>query len=205
MVTDDRSIDLASSVVLDSSGDLVITEGEPSLVIHAPAAVIESLTATVEDGVLELGVRRGVPEFLLGDVRYELTLPSLEGLEINGSGDVTSDIPGASLEVEISGSGDIDIESIDAASVTLEINGSGDVELSGRTDGLSVSIDGSGEVRADELDSANAEVSIDGAGDVTVAASELLDISISGSGSVTYSGRPEVTQDISGSGEVSQS
>lgn len=202
VVAEDRDIDAATSVVLGTSGDLTITEGEPSLTIHAPAAVLERLTSTVRDGVLELGVKSGTPGFLLGRLSYELTLPSLTGLEVNGSGDVESDVPGSRLSVEINGSGDLDLEGIDASSVALDISGSGDVELSGRTDDFTLSIDGSADIRADELDSDAVTVELDGSADIEVAASSTLDVSISGSGSVRYRGRPDVTQDISGAGEV---
>ena len=204
VVSEDRQIDAATSVVLDTSGDLTITEGEPSLVIHAPAAVLDRLTADVRNGELMLGVKPGTPGILLGKISYELTLPSLERLEMNGSGDVDSEVSASDLDVEISGLGNLDIDSIDASSVTLDVSGSGDVEFSGRTDDLEVSIDGSGDVRADELESARASLEIDGSGDVEVAASDSLRVSISGAGSVRYSGSPEVEQDISGSGEVTR-
>lgn len=201
VVSEDRDIDAATSVVLDSSGDLTIREGEPALTIHAPQAVLDRLTSTVKNGVLELGVAPGTPGIMLGKVSYELTLPSLESLEVNGSGDIDSDVPGDSLTIDISGSGDLDI---DASSVILDISGSGDVELSGRTDDFTLTIDGSADVRADELDSAVVTVDLSGSGDIAVAASDTLEVSLSGSGSVVYEGRPEVTQDISGSGEVTR-
>lgn len=201
--TENRDIDLASSVVLNTSGDLIIREGAPSLVITAPSSVLDRLTTSVDDGVLVLDATPGTPGFLLGRITYELTLPSLEGLEINGSGDIDSDVPtGSTLTLEISGSGDLDIEAIDATAVSLEIVGSGDVELAGSADTLDIAISGSGDVSSDDLDSADVSVEIDGSGDVSVAASETLDVSISGAGDVTYTGRPEITQQISGVGSV---
>lgn len=204
VVSEDRQIDAATSVVLDTSGDLTIAEGEPSLVIHAPAATLERLTAEVRNGELVLGVKPGTPGILLGRISYVLTLPSLERLELNGSGDVDSEVSASSLEVELNGSGNLDIDSIDASSVSLDLSGSGEVEFSGTADDLEVAIDGSGDVRLDELAAARAAVDISGSGDVSVAASDTLSVSISGSGSVEYSGSPEVEQEISGSGEVTR-
>lgn len=204
IVSETRDIDAATSVVLDTSGDLTISVGEPSLIIHAPAGVLERLTSSVHGGVLELGVKPGTPGFALGRISYELTLPSLEELEINGSGDIDSTVPGETLTIGINGSGDLDIDDIDASSVILEISGSGDVELSGRTDEFVLSVDGSADVRADELESGRVTIDLDGSGDIAVAAVTALDVSISGAGSVVYEGRPEVTQDISGMGEVTR-
>jgi len=202
VVSEDREIDAVTSVTLDTSGDLTIRQGEPSLVIHAPESVLDRLTSDVSGDTLVLGVRPGTPGFTVGRVSYELTLPSLEGIEINGSGDVESNVPGDTLAISVDGSGDLDIDDIDTSEVTIEISGSGDVELSGRTDDFTLSIDGSAEVRADELDAARVSIDLDGSGDIEVAASDTLDVSISGSGSVLYEGSPEVTQEISGSGEV---
>jgi hypothetical protein len=202
VVSEDRGIGAATAVELRTSGDLTIKEGEPALTIHAPAAVLDSLTSSVEDGVLVLDVAPGTPGFLVGRISYELTLPSLQGLEVDGSGDVSSDVPGESLDIEINGSGDLDIQDIDASAVTLEISGSGDVELSGRADELTLSIRGSGDVRAGGLDAERVAVDINGLGDVAVSASEALDVALSGAGTVRYQGDPEITQKISGAGEV---
>lgn len=205
LVSESRDIDRAQTVVLNTSGDITIREGAPSLIITAADSVLDRLTSSVDDGVLVLGVKPGTPGFLLGPISYELTLPSVEGLEINGSGDIDSDVPtGSVLGVTISGSGDVSVESIDASRVVLDIRGSGDVELEGRADDVEILIAGSGEVTADELDSTNVTVKITGSGDVEVAASSTLDVSIAGAGDVVYVGRPEVTQSIAGSGNVSQ-
>lgn len=202
-VSESRDIEGATSLVLNTGGDVSIREGEPSLVITAPQSVLDRLTATVDGGALVLDVIPGTPNFLLGRITYELTLPSLDGLEINGSGDIDSEVPtGSTLAIAIAGSGDVDLRGVDAGEVDLEIVGSGDVELAGTTESLEISISGSGDVTTVELAAARVTVDIDGAGDVSVAASDALDVSISGSGDVTYTGRPEVTQSIAGAGSV---
>jgi len=202
VVSEERDIDVATMVELDTSGELTISEGEPSLVIHAPQAVLDRLTSTVTGGTLVLGVTPGTPGILLGRISYELPLPSLEGLEINGSGDVRSDVPGDSLDIDVNGSGDLVISDIDTTTLSIDISGSADVRLDGRTDDFALSIDGSADVRSDDLDAKRVTIDLDGSGDLVVAASSTLEVSISGAGSVEYVGRPEVTQDISGSGSV---
>lgn len=181
MTSETREISDVTAVVLDTSGDVDITEGEPSLTIHAPANVLDRLTSEVRSGVLELG-RRGGPMAFGGDIRYELTVPSLASIEINGSGDVTSTVVGDAL--------------------TIAISGSGDVTVSGRADSLDVEIDGSGEVDADDLEVADATVEISGSGDAELHVTGTLRVDISGSGSVTHRGGARVDADISGSGSV---
>lgn len=181
MTSETRDIDEATAVVLDTGGDLVITEGDPALTIHAPEGVLERLTADVRDGVLELGSRGG-PMMLSGRISYELTLPKLESIEVNGSGDVDAVASGGGFRIEI--------------------NGSGDIEVTGTADTLDVSIDGSGDIEAGDLVARDATVSISGSGDVDLHVTGTLDVDISGSGTVTHRGGALVTSDISGSGSV---
>lgn len=202
LVTQDRPIEDVTAVSLDSMGDLTITRGEPSLTITAGSGVIDSLTAEVRDGVLHLGSKRGFGAFR-GDVRYELSLPTLESLTVAGSGDVTADFGGAAtVLVAIEGSGDIEGSGIGSDSVRASIEGSGDLELSGDTDRLDVSIEGSGDIDLDDLTARDASASIDGSGDIRVRATSTLEASISGSGTIRYSGGAEVSSSIDGSGAI---
>ncbi len=200
--TVDREIDDATAVQLKTGGDIVITLGDsPSLTITAGQNVISRITSEVHDGVLVLDIPG--PTFALGDIDYALTLPSISGVDVDGSGDVEVDFAAADdVTVSISGSGDVEGGNIAAGEVTVQIDGSGNVDLSGTTGSFAVAIDGSGDVEADDLESEDATVDISGAGEVKVRATKTLDVKISGSGSVRYTGGAEVTSEISGSGEV---
>lgn len=202
MVSDERDIDAATTVVLDTSGDLTITQGEPALVIHAPEAALERLTSDVSGDTLTLGTTPG-SSIVLGEVRYELTLPDLEAIELNGSGDVTAAVSGqGAIRLRIDGSGDVEWTGLDAEGVALEVAGSGDVALTGTTGSLTIELDGSGNVDAADLEARDATVAIAGSGDVDVWVSDSIVAEISGSGRVTYSGDPTVDADVTGSGEI---
>lgn len=202
MVSQNRPIEEVSAVSLDSRGDLVITRGEPSLTITAGSGVIDSLTAEIRDGVLHLGTKRGFGMFH-GDVRYELSLPTLESLTVTGAGDVTADFGGASsVLVAIEGNGDVDGSGIGSESVSATIDGSGDLELMGETDRLEVSIEGSGDIDLGELVARDVTASIDGSGEIRVRATATLHASISGSGTIRYSGGATVTGSVDGSGNI---
>ena len=202
MTSESPDIADVTSVVLDTAGDLEISEGEPSLTIHAPANLIDALTARVSDGVLTLG-RRG-PDLAWGsaDIRYELTLPSLEGIEVNGAGDVDSTVSSDTLTIDVSGAGDVKVEGLDADAVSVSISGAGDVELDGVALSLDVEISGVGEVDADDLEVADAVVDISGTGDANVHVTGSLTADVSGLGSVRHRGGARVDADVSGLGEV---
>jgi len=195
-------IDDVTAVVLDTGGELTISEGEPSLTIHAPAGIIDRLTSDVQDGVLVLGRRAGFVPFGFGEIRYELTVRSLEAIEINGSGDVDATVSGDELSIGIEGSGDVTVTGLDAEAVEVRIDGAGEVELTGDADSLAVEISGSGDVDTESLEVRDATVSIAGSGEVDLFVTDTLDVDISGSGTVTHRGGATVGSDISGSGEV---
>lgn len=206
-VAEDRDIDAVQSVEVRTDGDLTVTLGdEPALTITAPRNVLDHLTSEIVEGVLVLGVTGPQffgPGFGLGDITYELTVPKLSDVSIEGSSDVDADFTGVdAVRISIDGSGQVDGRNIDADSVTTEISGSGDVDLSGTTDTQTIDIGGSGDFGGDDLVSRATTVDISGSADVEVHATETLDVDLSGSGEVRYRGGAAVTSDVSGSGTV---
>ena len=197
-----REIDAVTTVVLDTSGDLVISQGEPALDIHAPEDVLPRLTSDVDGETLVLGSAPG-SQILFGDIRYDLTLPDLETIELNGSGDIDATVSaGGTIRVNLDGSGDIAWTDLETGRVEITVAGSGDVELAGTATELAIQIDGSGSVDADDLQTQTAVVSIGGSGSTDVSVRDTLTVDIAGSGRVSYSGDPSVNSEVTGSGEV---
>lgn len=82
------------------------------------------------------------------ELEVEITTPSISAVEIDGSGKIGARGPfpqQAKLDVEINGSGNVDLMGIPSGSSSVEINGSGKVRLAPR-DKLDVEIAGSGSV-----------------------------------------------------------
>jgi hypothetical protein len=74
-------------------------------------------------------------------------VPSLEAIEINGSGDVTSTVVGETLTMSISGSGDAELHV--TGTLQVDISGSGSVTHRGGAE-VDADISGSGDVEADD-------------------------------------------------------
>jgi len=201
-LSDSPEIGDVTGVVLNTGGSLTISEGEPSLTIHAPQRLLAVLTTREDDGVLHLGRRAGPFTFAAGEIRYELTVPTLESIVVNGAGDIVSTVSGGDLTIEIRGTGDIDVAGIDAGAVEVRIDGSGDVELAGTADSLEIAIDGTGHVNADGLEVTDAVVQISGAGDARLHVTGTLRAELSGVGSVRHRGGARVESEISGLGDV---
>lgn len=204
-VTQTRALAGVTQVDLRTSGTLVITQGESaSLQVTAGENVIDRLTSDVRDGSLVLSVSRS-PLVRLGTVRYDLVVPSLEGVRVSGSGGVQAagDL-GPRLTVETSGSGSVRADGLKLERLEVTISGSGSVELTGGVSRQTVQISGSGGYAAERLKSREADVRISGSGSAALTVTDSLDAEVSGSGSVTYAGGAAVSARTSGSGRITE-
>jgi len=203
--TEKRDIDDVTAVSLATGGGLTITTGEaPALTVTAGEDVIDRLTSEVHDGILVLDVERG--HFgNLGRITYELVLPAVDEIRVDGSGDVDAELtPTDELTLTLNGSGDITAREVEVEELTVEVAGSGTVDLAGSAGRQAVSIEGSGDYEGADLESEDAAVSVAGSGDADVHATRTLDAVIEGSGSIVHSGGATVTSHVAGSGDVEE-
>ena len=109
--------------------------------------------------------------------------------------------------VRLSGSGKVHIhEGLAANTMEIDISGSGDVTVEDNEfDTFQCKVSGSGAVNARYAVCDEVYAEISGSGDLDITVNELLEAKISGSGSIDYWGTPEVVNtDISGSGKVTK-
>lgn len=136
----------------------------------------------------------------------EITAPSLDELEIAGSGDimVLNEMNGNKMEIEIAGSGDVKFEKPAAFSeLDIEVAGSGDVVFGQLvSDKVDVEIAGSGDVTL-KGQMQRAEIEIAGSGDVVLDGIDgKIKYDILGSGDIYYSGSATVKGEKLGSGNI---
>jgi hypothetical protein len=195
--------------------DVTIHEGRPYAMSVTVDGVPPSAVKTHVDGdtlVVDLDDEEH-HGFCIGicahheSAQLDLSVPSLEAIVIDGSGDVSME--GASaharFDIEVNGSGDVAYAG-DADSLRCKVEGSGDVKLRGSAKRLAVAISGSGDVDAHALAAEGGEFDIEGSGDLSV---DLhggdTAIRVHGSGDLVYSGQAKITAlDVSGSGDVRQ-
>lgn len=203
--TEERVVAGASAVRLSSIGDLTISTGpEPSLSITAGSRVVERITSTVEDGVLDLDVKSGV-NIGLADITYDLVLPEVRAITVAGAGDVAGDLGRAdALDVVVSGAGDVDLRGLDLDRLVVTIGGAGSVSLSGVADRQEVEISGVGSYHGVDLESRLADVLVSGAGDADLFVTDSLEATVSGAGSITYSGGAKARSSVTGIGSVQE-
>jgi hypothetical protein len=131
-----------------------------------------------------------------------LDQPELE-LSIYGSGKVQARGRADQVEVEIAGTGEVQLIDFTARDVDANIFGTGEVRATGTTESLEVNIAGSGDAELGGFSTGRLEVNIAGSGDATVAPRDSADVNIAGSGDVTFVTQPaHVESSVAGSGRI---
>ena len=178
--------DVAKFTRIDNraSVDVRLHVGEAQRVrVRAGEKVIHDVGTKVRDGTLHVTFDHH--GFCGNDLVVEASVPALSA-------------------VETSGSGDIDVDGIDADAFKLRSDGSADIWLAGTAGRLAVNIDGSGDADLGDLAAREARVFVGGSGDADVRADDKLDVTVDGSGDVRYHGHPQLTQNVDGSGDLSR-
>lgn len=139
-------------------------------------------------------------------VIVNITMPSIEGLGVSGSGqaEITEAVKTKDLDLGVSGSGRLLINDLTADKIDCGISGSGDIIIkgTGNVEEAEISISGSGSYTGESLKLKSAEISISGSGNCQCNVTGTLEASVSGSGNVTYIGNPRIDAKVSGSGRV---
>ena len=191
-----------TGIRLNIAAEAVVTPGNSFRVqVEAEDNLLDEITTEVHGRVLRIGSRKCLKSNI--KIRILVTLPELNELEINGTGDIV--LPDTfqvdKIALEINGSGNINGRLI-AAKIQSTIHGSGDIRLSGSANEHDIRIMGSGDVFAADLPCNASEIKVNGSGDVYVYAINELDAHINGTGNVHYKGKPSVSVKINGTGKV---
>lgn len=217
-----------TSISMGGAGRLIIAKGDFNVTVSAEDNVMPSVVVEKRGRNLELGrtvdwldgVRPTIP------IEFRVTMPEIAGIDLAGSGRASmhdfaigdqpfaakvsgsgsvelSSLQGAAVNLTVSGSGDISANNIEVRAASITISGAGRISLAGSGEAQSVAVAGSGYINAAEFETRSTKVNISGAGQALVWAEEELTADIAGSGRVTYRGNPQrVVSDVAGSGRV---
>jgi hypothetical protein len=193
-----------NKIKMAMDGDVIYVQDSAYYVeISAQQNVLEVLTTEISAGELKIDFRKWVRRHK--DITIIVHSPEIRALTISGSGNISSQQPIATndLDLRISGSGNISLYSVATPELDASISGSGNITLGGGSvNNEKVTISGSGNIDALEVESNNSYAKISGSGSITVKVVQQLDATISGSGDIRYRGQPIVNTHISGSGAV---
>ena len=206
MVERTRSVAAFTKLRLEGPMDVRLNQaGTDAVRVLAEDNIEPLVESRVEGDTLVLRLQPGAAFSTRHAPTISVDSRSLQGLSINGSGDVSMDrFSGDSLGLTLTGSGDLRIGLLEVRELNATLHGSGDVRVAGKADTQSWSLYGSGDVDARSLAGRSVKAQLSGSGDMSVGVTEKLDVSLSGSGDLSYAGRPELRQSVTGSGEVSR-
>ncbi len=203
----DREVGPFTKLELSVAADLHLTQGDThKLVLEGDEDDLEDIETEVRGGTLKIEHKKAFHFGSNDRITIYVTMKDIEELSVGGSGNIEAETPirSGDIELNVSGSGEINIDELEASNAELSISGSGDIYLSGSKSlkSLECDISGSGELHADRLKAGTADLDISGSGGCKVHVTDELEVDISGSGKVRYKGQPRVNADISGSGDV---
>lgn len=190
--------------LLGSQNVVVTVGGAPSVRAEGSAKALERLEVKVEGGELRIGYRsNSIFSGSHGRTTVHVTVPSLRGASIKGSGDMRIDkVEGGDFDAGIAGSGDMAIEAMQVGTARITVAGSGAVTAAGTAEQAEITVAGSGDIGLGGLQAKRAKVSVAGSGDVSAFASESAEVSIMGSGDVRIAGTSNCKVNKRGSGSV---
>ncbi|MBN1820859.1 MAG: DUF2807 domain-containing protein [Prolixibacteraceae bacterium] len=204
-----RDVPSFTEISLRVPGVLYIKQGNSqSVEIEAKSTTLEKIETEVKGGELIIkfeNERFFWRNFKPGEIEINITVPEIEALGISGSGDIIAQdrIETGSMDLSISGSGDIKLADLKASRVKASISGSGDIAVEGGGAGeASVSISGSGNVDMENFEAKDVSVRVSGSGNARISASDNLEVRVAGSGDVYYTGNPNIDSSVAGSGSI---
>lgn len=113
-------------------------------------------------------------------------------LQATGSGDIDAvALQSGNANLSQTGSGAIKLGQVSADSLNVKLRGSGDLQVSGMATQVNARVTGSGSVRLKDLSSERADLATEGSGNITAQAGHALVAQTNGSGRITVYGNPE--------------
>lgn len=185
-----------------------VTRGDSlAITIDGDAAIKDKLRFTLKDG--KLGIARD--SWKSGDgtdqrggvATVNVTLPAARELVLAGSGQIDIDaLEADQARVTIAGSGTVDAARIAAKELKVDVVGSGKLRGAGHAEQLKVTVAGSGNAELDGLIATSAKIDVAGSGNTRFASDGDVKADIMGSGEVRVKGRATCKVSAMGSGRL---
>ncbi len=203
LVTESRSEKDFDGLDVSVPGKVVVLSGDEFKVeVQVEENLLPYLKTEVESGDLHIYFSRNVRD--VDNLVVTVTMPKLVSANLSGSVEFVANdaFVGQLLDVEVSGSGKVEMGNISYKKASFNLSGSGTINLRGEILELETFISGSGHLNALDCPVQVADIHLSGSGSAKVDVADKLTAHISGSGEILYEGDPVVDADISGSGKV---
>ncbi|MDZ4714281.1 MAG: head GIN domain-containing protein [Cytophagales bacterium] len=186
-----RNVETFTKISYRMAGKLYLKQGSAQKVeLEGPADVLREVETEVKSGKLIIGKEGRWMNWNWNDrdrINIYITVKDLEALSVSGSGDLIGEgkfITG-NLDLNVSGSGKLQLEFSANGNVEADVSGSGDVDIKGTCNNFDSDVAGSGNVK------------------LAVTVQNIADLGVSGSGKIVAEGSArEIRTKVSGSGKV---
>ena len=191
----EKSFDLPAftSIKVAGSSDVIYSQGPQAVVLTADENLLDIYTVEVIEGTLRIGIKPGHSIKNRISSFVTVSAPDLQGVKIAGSGECV--VKGGlkttgNFSFAVSGSGDLEADSIACKDFEAHISGSGDIEVAALTsESASVLINGSGDAKLVCRDAGDITAKINGSGDIALlGTARSLTSKVNGSGSINTKG-----------------
>lgn len=167
------------------SADIEYRTGKPGIKIKGPEDEVNLIQVKQKGTTLELSREDRDKNYRkFQGVQIELSLPELNSITLNGSGDVSApSIVTTTFDLKLLGSGDIEIGDVEANTVKISCSGAGDVSIGKiTTPQLQFFSQGAGDIEIGNVSATSVDATLQGAGDLTLKYVEatVVDILIQG-------------------------
>ena len=193
-------------VMLAGFGDVFIEQGEAEhLTVKTDDNILPLLDIRVIGKELVLGMKPNVSVNPTHGIVYKLTVMDLKKISLSGSGNINVEtVKSNSMAISLLGTGDTNLKSLETDSISIDLFGSGNItieELAAKA--LDTNVKGSGDIKLNgKTDLQTVSVSGSGnylAGDLET---ESTEINIPGSGNLTVWVTDQLKIHVNGSADV---
>jgi len=223
LVKEWRTISEFKSINMTGNFELyIIQDNKYELTIEAQTSVMSSIVTTISGKTLYIKPENYMKIKSAFPVKIYVRLPELHKIFLSGSGIIKAiGLQCKNLEIEMYGTGNIDIDEliteflntsaygagkieldVEANSINATITGTGNIELKGKCPQTQLYINGTGSINTKELNSDECKAQIIGTGNIYTSCIKYLSASIYGTGNVYYSSDPEVSLNSFGTGRI---
>lgn len=212
VTTDTRPLERkVRAIELNAPVDLNVRYGpQPALVVRGEQRLLQNIETVASGDTLRISTR-GLLLRHRQPLEVEVTLPMLDALSVDGSGDTrVNGFSGERIAVSLNGSGsvqfngryreasaslhgsgDLSLDAGNSDSIEAELVGSGAMNLAGATRRFKLDASGSGTLDAERLRAEEAELRQTGSGNASVTVRDTVSASVSGSGDIDVHGEPK--------------
>lgn len=206
VITKSVKTDSFTQIALENSADVQIIKGDTlSVEISDYENIIDNISLEVHNSTLEIKKRPGFMRIRNSKAKITIVVPhNISDIDLSGSGNIELlGSFGEDVLMQVTGSGNITSFTENTFNnLEVIVTGSGNVELTGTAKKVDSEISGSGEINLLHVQTEQAHCVITGSGDIRVNPTVQLDAIITGSGNIQYMGNPGVSATITGSGKV---